>query len=58
MPETEKTVWVVTYFYPDGTYAGIITVCDSEQKAADAVHKARTLDYPDCTFSMTEGVVE
>jgi hypothetical protein len=52
------TVWVVTYFYPEGAYAGIIGVYDSELKAADAIHKARTRDYPDCIFVTTEGSVE
>jgi hypothetical protein len=50
-------VWVVSYFYPGGVYAGIIGVYDSEGKADGAIALARA-DYSDCTFVATSATVE
>lgn len=50
-------VYIVSYFYSDGTYAGIIGVYDSESKA-DAAIFANQLNYSDCTFAITAATVE
>jgi hypothetical protein len=52
------TVFIVSYFYPGGTYAGTIGVYDSEAKADAAVHLHKLTDYPDCTFAICEANVE
>lgn len=52
------TVHVVSYFYPDGTYAGIIGVYDCENKAKTTVQLHKLTDYPDCTFLITQSEVE
>ena len=50
-------VYVVTYFYPDGSYAGIIGVYDKESKADSAIN-AHQSDYSDCHFIITESILE
>lgn len=50
-------VFVVSYFYPDGTYAGILGVYDTEDKANATVTLFKLTDYPDCTFVITQSEV-
>ena len=50
-------VYVVTYFYPDGSYAGIIGVYDKESKADGAIIMHQS-DYFDCLFLITESTLE
>lgn len=51
-------VYVVTYFYPDGTYAGIVGVYDDEVTAETTIGIMKIMDYPDCTFIITQAEVE
>ena len=51
-------VYVVSYFYPDGTYAGITGVYNDEGKARLAMQTLKLTDYSDCTFVITESEVE
>lgn len=52
-------VYVVSYFYPDGTFAGVVGVYDSKVKADGAIFLHRTtLGYADCTFVTTATPVE
>ena len=50
-------VYIVSYFYSDGTYAGIIGVYDSESKADSAIF-TNQLSYSDCTFVITSATIE
>lgn len=43
------TTYIVIYFYPDGSYAGIIGGCLS-QKDADTLITQTKMNYSDCTF--------
>lgn len=52
------TVYVVSYFYPDGTYAGIIGVYKNEVMANGVVQFEKNISYPDCTFLVTQSEVE
>lgn len=51
-------VYVVSYFYPDGTYAGIAGVYNDEGKARVTKQMLKLTDYPDCTFVITQSEVE
>lgn len=53
-----RIVYVVSYFYPEGTYAGIIGVYDDEGKAKLTIMTMKQTDYPDCTFVVTRAEVE
>jgi hypothetical protein len=51
------TVFVLTYFYPGGVFAGIIGAYTSPERAAAAERLAK-YDYSDCTFVTTEVAVQ
>ena len=51
-------VYVVSYFYPDSTYAGISGVYNDEGKAEVSIQILKLIDYSDCTFVMTRSEVE
>lgn len=51
-------VFVVSYFYPDGTYAGIVGVYKNEVTANAVVSFGKNINYPDCTFVVTRSEVE
>jgi hypothetical protein len=53
-----STVYVVSYFYPDGTYAGMIGAYKNPIKAQDIADVLKLTDYPDCTFAVTRVEVE
>lgn len=53
-----KEVYVVSYFYPDGTYAGIIGVYADPVGAHNATYIHSHTNYPDCTFIVTRAEVE
>ena len=49
--------YVVSYFYPDGSYAGIVGARYNKKDAKDLVSTYQ-LSYSDCTFITTEVEVE
>jgi hypothetical protein len=51
-------VYTVSYFYPDGSYAGIIGVYSNPVKARNTADMLKLTDYPDCTFIVTRSEVE
>lgn len=50
-------IYAVLYFYPDGSFAGVIGFYSSPEKANDALLGA-LMQYSDCTFITTTGEVE
>lgn len=50
-------VYVLTYFYPDGSFAGVFAVTTSEHGAEAVKRAAQAVDYPDCTFVITRSEV-
>lgn len=52
------SVYVVSYFYPDGSYAGIIGVYKDQESAEAAVKFGLMIDYTDCTFIITHAEVQ
>jgi len=51
-------VFVVSYFYSDGTFAGIIGVYSTENQADAVIMQNRMTDYPDCTFITTVATID
>lgn len=51
-------VYVVSYFYPDGTYAGIIGAYADPIAAHNTADTLKLTAYPDCTFIVTRAEVE
>lgn len=49
--------FVVTYFYPDGSYAGIVGARYYRESAEELIAAYR-LSYGDCTFIVTEIEIE
>jgi hypothetical protein len=47
------TVYVVLYFYPDGTFAGVVGG-RTDRGAAEALRDETKADYSDCLFSICE----
>lgn len=50
-------IYVVSYFYNDGTYAGIIGSYKTEQSANSAINYNK-IAYSDCNFIITETFLE
>lgn len=53
-----KEVYVVSYFYPDSSYAGIIGVYSDPIGAHNAADILKLTEYQDCTFIVTRAEVE
>ena len=51
-------VYIVSYFYPDDSYAGTIGVYKNPVKAQNTADMLKLTDYPDCTFIVTRAEVE
>ena len=51
-------VFVVSYFYPGGTFAGIIGVYSTQIHADAVIMQNRMTDYPDCTFITTVATID
>jgi hypothetical protein len=51
------TIHVLTYCYPDGSYAGLIGAYSTDPKAK-SMELSLQQDYSDCIFLITEVEVE
>lgn len=47
-------VFVVLYFYPDGTFAGVVGARRNREDADTLVRLTRMSGYDDCVFSVCE----
>jgi len=47
-------VYVISYFYPDGSWAGILDAKKTESSAQEIVDMARASEYSDCIFVVTK----
>lgn len=52
-----NTVYVVTYFYPDGSWAGIIGAYSNDARAQLEIEMQKKM-YSDCIFVITEVEVD
>ena len=51
-------VYVVSYFYPDKSFAGIVGVTSSASLADDLILYHEVNGYGDCTFVTTPATVD
>lgn len=47
-------VYVISYFYPDGSWAGILDAKKTLSSAQQIVDMAKASEYNDCIFVITE----
>lgn len=50
-------VWILVYFYPDGTFAGVIGAYSNLEKAS-AAFDAHKLIHADCSFLITGAPIQ
>ena len=47
-------IFIISYFYPDGSWAGILDTKKTLSSAQEIVDMAKASEYNDCIFVITE----
>ena len=52
--DCEMEIFIISYFYPDGSWAGILDTKKTLSSAQQIVDMAKASEYNDCIFVITE----